>query len=69
MARKKIESAPAKAQYLAEAVRIEEDGKRKTVSPGRVAADLSLSRLHVLQKRTVIELAGEYHAELSYTSK
>ena len=68
MAARKKRPTPAGPEG-ASAVKFTDDGKRRPIDPGRIAADLSLKRIRVISKVTTITYGGEYSAQMEYTAK
>ena len=52
-----------------EAFRINENGRKIKVDPGRLVADQVLGRLRVSERTVTIHLMGEYDAELTYRAR
>ncbi len=59
----------ATSEQAVEASYTDGTGKTQPIDPGRVAADLALGRLKVVEKFAIIVVDGEYQGQLKYRAK
>ena len=73
MARKKTGSKLAnptvKGGPMLESYVLSQDGRKRSIHPGRVHADLALGRIRVARKTATIYIEGEYEGAIVYAAK